>query len=66
MADPLLTVRPGDKLIVSVKALTAEKAAEFQQNAKVFMPGVDLILIEAEQVLVYRPDETASEEADGG
>lgn len=57
VAPEAVIVRPGDKLIVRVRHDVAEKEFdEFRERLSEKLPGVDLVLLNAEQMLVYRPD----------
>lgn len=56
-------VRPGDKLIVR---LTSVAAAEDVSPLAEALPGVEVLVVQAADLLVYRPDEVrASETSDG-
>jgi hypothetical protein len=57
--DPLdaVTVRPGDKLVVQMKSdFTREQYDFWRDRLAEQLPGVEVVFVAAEQMLVYRPD----------
>jgi hypothetical protein len=54
-----VTVRPGDKLVVRVPVdSTREMVEEARARLADRLPGVEVVFIGAEQLLVYRPDDS--------
>ncbi len=52
-----VTVRPGDTLVVRVATdLSMDQVAEFKSRLTDRLPGVDTLVVCADQLLVYRPD----------
>jgi hypothetical protein len=51
-----VTVRPGDRLIVRVRPdITREQADELAGQLQERLPGLDVIILAAEQIVVYWP-----------
>jgi hypothetical protein len=63
-----VTVRPGDKLIVRVRSdFTHQDFDEFTNRIREKLPDVEVLVMGAEQILVYRedpPDQSARAIAD--
>lgn len=52
-----LTVRPGDRLVVRVsRPLDMEQADRLRGVLAEGLPGVEVVVVQADQLLVYRPD----------
>lgn len=52
-----MTVRPGDTLVARVKDPATLEYAEFaKKRLAELLPGVTVVFLAAEQLLVYRPD----------
>ena len=52
-----VTVRPGDKLVVRMSGrITREDVDNFTDQMRGLLPGVGVVVIAAEQLLVYRLD----------
>jgi hypothetical protein len=50
-------VRPGDKLVVRLsRDVTYEQAHEFKARAEAKLPGVEVVIICADEMAVYRGD----------
>ena len=57
----VVVLRPGDKLVIGVKRpISLAEADEMRVRVRERLPGVDLVVIVAEQLLAYRPDEVSS------
>lgn len=57
-----VVVRPGDTLVIGVKGLiTPEHIDQLKRYVDPLLPGVKLAVVAAEQMLVYRPSETAAD-----
>jgi hypothetical protein len=57
--DPGMVIRPGDTLIVRVPLYTtAELVHRLKERAAEVLPEVNLVVIAAEQMAIYRPDTT--------
>lgn len=57
------TVRPGDRLLVRIPVgATREHVQRMADELKERLPGVEVCVIAAEQLVVYRPDSAV----DGG
>jgi ribosomal protein L16/L10AE len=57
-----VVVRPGDTLVIRIaEALNEEQAAECVRRAMASLPGVEILVVRADQLLVYRPDGAASD-----
>jgi len=55
-------VRPGDTLVLRFhQELTPEEAAEIKQRLAEYMPDVSAVILNAEQMLVYRPNDDPTE-----
>lgn len=53
-----VTVRPGDKLIVRIAgSVTMDLADRLKKGLEELLPGVEPIIIAADQILVYRDDD---------
>lgn len=53
-----LTVRPGDTLLVRYsRAVSMENAERLKAKLKERLPGVDVLIVEADGLAVYRPDQ---------
>jgi hypothetical protein len=56
-----VTVRPGDTLIVKLATdLDMQQAQDATERLEKHLPGVKVIAIGADQLLVYRPDDGAA------
>ncbi len=66
----VVVLQPGDKLVIGVKRqISPAEAARLRAQVRQRLPGVDLVIIAAEQLLAYRPDEPTGQpesEAIGG
>lgn len=51
-----VTVRAGDTLIVRVPGATEEQARQVVEYVTANLPGVNTLVLRAEQILVFRPD----------
>lgn len=50
-------VRPGDTLIVRIQPdISRQRFEEFADSIKARLPEVKVVVLAAEQLLVYRPD----------
>lgn len=55
-----VTVRPGDKLIVRIAGpVSMDLADRLKKGLEELLPGVEPVIIAADQMLVYRPDVAA-------
>lgn len=54
--DQALIVRPGDTLILRVtRRLAADQAEHIKAAVQQRIPGIDVVIIECDQLSVYRP-----------
>jgi hypothetical protein len=52
----MAVIRPGDTLIVRVsRDVTAEAAADYRAKLEDRLPGVDILVLAADGIAVYRP-----------
>jgi hypothetical protein len=55
--ETLAIVRPGDTLVVAYpRQLSVEQADTIKARIKDRLPGVEVVIIHANQLAVYRPD----------
>ncbi len=56
----VVVLRPGDRLVVGVsRRISDEEAARMRAQVGEHLPGVKVVIIQAEQLLAYRPDEAS-------
>lgn len=56
--ETIAIVRPGDTLIVAIdRPFSHDRAAEFRAQMADKLPGVEIVIVEARQLAVYRPAE---------
>lgn len=59
-----VVVRPGDTLVIGVRTglhLNAERAAALCGRVEDELPGVHVVVVAADQLLVYQPDEAVTD-----
>jgi hypothetical protein len=60
--DPAMVIRPGDTLILRAPLdVTAAMVHRMKERAAEVLPDVHLVIIAAEQLAIYRPNDTTVE-----
>jgi hypothetical protein len=58
-------VRPGDTLIIRLaRSVTAETAADYRAKLEDRLPGVDILVLAADGIAVYRPGQIHPDDLD--